>query len=73
MTPTAEELWNDIAFVTKRMQEQSDYITSIGERAMRNELSVDRGMQLLVSSLQVFNRFSDRARELNKRAWTEMK
>lgn len=65
MTPAAEELWNDFNFVSKRMHEQVDYLKTLGDRLSKGELSYGRAIELTLSQVEIFQRFADRARELN--------
>jgi hypothetical protein len=47
------------------MQEQVDYLKTLGVRISNGELSYDRALELTLSQVAVFQRFADRAQELN--------
>lgn len=65
MTPTARELWNDKAFIERRIREQQNYQLKIGSSLSLFQISPYRFCELFHSSNEILIRFENRLEELN--------
>lgn len=59
---TAEEMWNDLTFINKRIEEQKEYLTELAKK----ELSDERRIELSQSAIHVLLNFVKRRKELKK-------
>ena len=64
MTPTAQELWNDIGFCNKRKDEQLRYIFNLEIQRLRKQISIDRYNLLIEGANVIYERFKERINSL---------
>lgn len=61
-----KNLWDDPDFIEKRINEQLDYLYTLRNKWINDEISDTRFNELHESALEQFYRFNDRLDELNK-------
>lgn len=57
LTPTYNQLINDIDFINKRIDEQLDYLTELNTKIIKKILTVDRYIELFQSALSQLKYF----------------
>jgi len=65
MTQTAIDLWNDKAFLKRRIREQTIYLAELQKRfPVLNEMTVDRKMELFETAFVIKRNLEKRLTQL---------
>ncbi len=63
---TANDLWNDSNFITKRVEEQEDYLKNITFKYLNEEIGIDRFEDLKSSAIFQLEKFRNQKEFLLK-------
>lgn len=63
---TAEQLWNDLTFCTKRREEQAEYLRVLYEKLYYKQITEARFRELWEPAYKTLEKFKNRVQELKK-------
>jgi len=63
---TAEQLWNDLNFCTKRREEQINYLRELYEKLYYKQITEARFRELWEPAFITLQKFRNRVKELRK-------